>query len=251
MVIEGVVEDIIYKNAENGYCVLRLETKDDGIVAVGTLPLVSEGETLELEGDYTEHKTYGRQFSVTSFRSRMPADETAILRYLSSGIVKGIREKTAKALISVFGPDTLDILENEPERVCTVKGISRQRAETISQSLKETVGVKTILLYFQQFGITPSVAFRIFKQWGLRSYDIIKSNPYRLCEIPGVGFQSADRIAVRMGYDSESSNRVEAALIFVLNHNMYGSGHTFAEAQTLRHRFGVARHCARYGRGKP
>lgn len=233
MVIEGVVEDIIYKNAENGYCVLRLETKDDGIVAVGTLPLVSEGETLELEGDYTEHKTYGRQFSVTSFRSRMPADETAILRYLSSGIVKGIREKTAKALISVFGPDTLDILENEPERVCTVKGISRQRAETISQSLKETVGVKTILLYFQQFGITPSVAFRIFKQWGLRSYDIIKSNPYRLCEIPGVGFQSADRIAVRMGYDSESSNRVEAALIFVLNHNMYGSGHTFLPKRKL------------------
>lgn len=233
MVVEGVVEDIIYKNPENGYCVLRLETQESDLVAVGTLPLVSEGETLELEGDYTEHKTYGRQFAVTSFRSRMPADETAVLRYLSSGIVKGVREKTAKTLVSVFGPDTLDILENEPERVCTVKGISRQRAETISQSLKETVGVKTILLYFQQFGITPSVAFRIFKQWGLRSYDIIKNNPYRLCEIPGVGFQSADRIAVRMGYDTESPNRIEAALIFVLNHNMYGSGHTFLPKNKL------------------
>ena len=233
MVVEGVVEDIIYKNPENGYCVLRLETQEGDLVAVGTLPLVSEGETLELEGDYTEHKTYGRQFAVTSFRSRMPADETAVLRYLSSGIVKGVREKTAKTLVSVFGPDTLDILENEPERVCTVKGISRQRAETISQSLKETVGVKTILLYFQQFGITPSVAFRIFKQWGLRSYDIIKNNPYRLCEIPGVGFQSADRIAVRMGYDTESPNRIEAALIFVLNHNMYGSGHTFLPKNKL------------------
>ena len=233
MVVEGVVEDVIYKNPENGYCVLRLETQEGDLVAVGTLPLVSEGETLELEGDYTEHKTYGRQFAVTSFRSRMPADETAVLRYLSSGIVKGVREKTAKTLVSVFGPDTLDILENEPERVCTVKGISRQRAETISQSLKETVGVKTILLYFQQFGITPSVAFRIFKQWGLRSYDIIKNNPYRLCEIPGVGFQSADRIAVRMGYDTESPNRIEAALIFVLNHNMYGSGHTFLPKNKL------------------
>lgn len=233
MVVEGVVEDIIYKNPENGYCVLRLETQEGDLVAVGTLPLVSEGETLELEGDYTEHKTYGRQFAVTSFRSRMPADETAVLRYLSSGIVKGVREKTAKTLVSVFGPDTLDILENEPERVCTVKGISRQRAETISQSLKETVGVKTILLYFQQFGITPSVAFRVFKQWGLRSYDIIKNNPYRLCEIPGVGFQSADRIAVRMGYDTESPNRIEAALIFVLNHNMYGSGHTFLPKNKL------------------
>lgn len=233
MVVEGVVEDIIYKNPENGYCILRLETQEGDLVAVGTLPLVSEGETLELEGDYTEHKTYGRQFAVTSFRSRMPADETAVLRYLSSGIVKGVREKTAKTLVSVFGPDTLDILENEPERVCTVKGISRQRAETISQSLKETVGVKTILLYFQQFGITPSVAFRIFKQWGLRSYDIIKNNPYRLCEIPGVGFQSADRIAVRMGYDTESPNRIEAALIFVLNHNMYGSGHTFLPKNKL------------------
>ena len=233
MVVEGVVEDIIYKNPENGYCVLRLETQEGDLVAVGTLPLVSEGETLELEGDYTEHKTYGRQFAVTSFRSRMPADETAVLRYLSSGIVKGVREKTAKTLVSVFGPDTLDILENEPECVCTVKCISRQRAETISQSLKETVGVKTILLYFQQFGITPSVAFRIFKQWGLRSYDIIKNNPYRLCEIPGVGFQSADRIAVRMGYDTESPNRIEAALIFVLNHNMYGSGHTFLPKNKL------------------
>ncbi len=233
MVIEGIVEHILYKNLENGYCVLMLDTGGGETVAVGTMPFVSEGETLEVEGDFTEHKTYGRQFVVSSFRSRMPADETAILRYLSSGIIKGIREKTARTIVSVFGPDTLDILENNPEQVCTIKGMSLRRAETISKSLKENIGVKTILLYFQQFGITPSVAFKIYKQWGLRSYDIIKSNPYRLCEIQGIGFQKADSIAVGMGYDKNNPARIEAALIYVLNYNMYNSGHTFLPRKKL------------------
>lgn len=228
MILCGIVENIIYKNVETGYTVAAIDSSGEEIVAVGIMPLISEGETIEMDGDYTEHKTYGQQFSVTAFRSQMPANETAILRYLSSGIIKGIGPKTAKVLVDKFGPDTLEILEQNPETVSSsVKGISIKKAEKISQCMKETVGVKTILLYFQQFGITPSAAYKIYTEWGLKSYDIIKQNPYKLCEIRGIGFEKADQIAKKMNFDPSGEARIEAAINYVLNYNMYNSGHTF------------------------
>ncbi len=233
MILSGVVEHIIYKNAENGYTVLELQTHDQIIVTVGIMPLIAEGEQIEVEGNYTTHKTYGQKFVVTTFASRLPVTETAILKYLSSGIVQGVREKSAHQLIEAFGPETLEVLENEPQRVAQLKGFSLQRAQKIANSMADTMGVKSILLYFQQFGITPNAAFKIYRQWGMKAYDILRQNPYRLCEINGIGFETADRVAESMGYDRASTNRIEAGIIYIINHNLYGNGHTFLPKQKL------------------
>lgn len=233
MLLVGVVDSIIYKNSENGYTVLSLETKDGMQTIVGTMPLIGEGEQIEVEGDYINHSTYGRQFSVESFSSRLPADETSIYRYLSSGIIKGIRASTAKNLLNAFGPETLDVLENDPERVSHIKGISLDRATKISEQMKSLTGVKSILMNFAGFGITPTVAFKIYKQWGAISYDLVRLNPYRLCEIQGFGFERADKIARKMKYDENSPNRIRAGILYVLNHNLYSNGHTFQPREKL------------------
>lgn len=227
MVLSGIVEKIIFKNAENGYSVVELDTKDGMLTVVGTLPRLAEGEEIEVEGDYTNHATFGKQFSVTSFTSSLPVTETAMLRYLSSGIIKGVRETTAKNIIKRFGPESLEIIENNPEKLTEIKGISPARAQTISQSMKENLGIKTILLYFQQFGMTPSIAFKIYKKWGLGAYEAVRANPYRLCEIQGIGFERADNIARKMEYDVSSPNRAEAGILYILNHNLNNNGHTF------------------------
>ncbi|MDF2685155.1 MAG: helicase, RecD/TraA family, partial [Clostridia bacterium] len=227
MNLSGVVENIIFKNTETGYTVLNLETKEGSVAMVGILPMVAEGEQIEVDGEFMMHMNYGRQFVVVSFKSRLPVGETAILRYLSSGIVKGIRAKTAKNIIDYFGPQTLDILENEPERLTEIKGITLDRAKKISESMKENIGVKSILLYFQQFGITPTFAFKIYKQWGLRAYDVLKANPYRLCEIQGISFEKADEVAGKMDFDLASAYRVQSGITYVLNHNLYNNGHVF------------------------
>ncbi|MBQ4628546.1 MAG: ATP-dependent RecD-like DNA helicase, partial [Clostridia bacterium] len=188
MLLVGIVDSIIFKNSETGYTVLEIETKDGPQTVVGTMPLVGEGEQIEVEGEYTNHATYGRQFVVETFSSKLPADETSIFRYLSSGIVKGIRAATAKNLINAFGPDTLDILETEPEKVAQIKGITLDRAIKISEQMKSLTGVKSILMGLAGFGITPTVAFKIYKRWGARAYETVRLIPYKLCEIPGFGF---------------------------------------------------------------
>ncbi len=231
--LSGIIDKVIYQNKDNGYTVLALETPDGEVTAVGALPLVAEGEQIEVEGEYKLNPKHGQQFEVSSFISRLPVEETAILRYLSSGIVKGVRTKTAKLLVDTFGPNTLDIIENEPEQLVQIKGISPEKAEKISQSMKETVGVKTILLYFQQFGMTPSVAFKIYKQFGLRAYDTVRQNPYRICDIPGVTFEKADRMAEQMGYDRSSAARLKAGIEYILNQNLFNNGHTFIPRNKL------------------
>ena len=150
MKISGFIEKIIFTNSENGYTVCSLETADGEECIVGIMPLVAEGEHVDVEGDYVTHNVYGRQFVVSSFVSKLPADETAMLRYLSSGIVKGVRAKTARIIIDAFGADSLDVIENYPDRLATLKGITPLKAKKISESMKENVGVKNILLYFQQ-----------------------------------------------------------------------------------------------------
>ena len=233
MILNGIIDRIIYKNPENGYTVLELETKDGITTVVGIMPKIAEGEEIEIEGEYTTHNTFGKQFKVESFTSRLPVTETAMLRYLSSGIIKGIREATAKNIIKRFGPESLDIIENYPEKLAEIKGISPKKAETISQSMKENLGIKTILLYFQQFGMTPSMAFKIYKKWGLGAYEAVKNNPYSLCEIQGIGFNRADAIAKRMEYSTDSPYRVEAGILYILTHNLNANGHTFQPREKL------------------
>lgn len=234
MQLSGIVGNIIYKNNDTGYTVLNLELPKGEVCVVGIMPLVGEGEQIEVEGDYMMHQTYGSQFVVSSFTSRLPVEETTILRYLSSGIVKGIRAKTARLLLDKYGSETLEMLENYPERLASeIKGMSIGRATKISDDMREMRGVKEILLYFQRFGISPTIAFKIFKQWGMRSYEIINENPYRLCEIRGIGFEKADDVAFKMDYDKGSENRVQAGIVYVLNHNLYNGGHTFLPREKL------------------
>lgn len=233
--LSGIIDKVIFHNRDNGYTVAVLETPDGEITVVGLLPLIAEGEQIEVEGEYKLNPKHGQQFEVSSFLSKLPVEETAILRYLSSGIVKGVRAKTAKLLVDAFGPNTLDIIENDPEQLVQIRGISPEKAEKISQSMKETVGVKTILLYFQQFGMTPSVAFKIYKQFGLRAYDVVRQNPYRICEVQGVSFEKADRMAEQMGFDRTSDARLDAGIQYILNQNLFNNGHTFIPRQKLAH----------------
>ncbi len=234
MLLSGFIEKIIFSNQENGYTVCLLETSDGEVCIVGIMPLVAEGEFIEAEGDYVTHATYGRQFVVASFDSHLPVDETAMLRYLSSGIVKGIREKTARQIINTFGRDSFDIIENNPEELSKIKGITLVRAHKMSASMKSNVGVKNILLYFQQFGITPVIAFRLYKMWGASAYDVIRQNPYKLCEVQGLSFEKVDEIADRMSFDKGSKLRISAGIQYVLTYNLYNNGHSFLPKAALR-----------------
>lgn len=234
MLLSGFIEKIIFSNQENGYTVCLLDTNDDEVCIVGIMPLVAEGEFIEAEGDYVNHATYGRQFVVASFHSRLPVDETAMFRYLSSGIVKGIREKTARQIINTFGRDSLDIIENNPEELAKIKGITLVRAHKMSASMKSNVGVKNILLYFQQFGITPVIAFRLYRMWGASAYDVIRRNPYKLCEVQGLSFEKVDEIADRMSFDKGSKMRISAGVLYVLTYNLYNNGHSFLPKDALR-----------------
>lgn len=236
MKLSGFIEKLIYTNPENGYTVCSLETAEGSVCAVGIMPLVAAGEHVDVEGDFVNHNTYGTQFVVSSFVSRMPSEETAIFRYLSSGIVKGIKEKTARVILETFGSESLEVVENEPERLAQIKGITLARAQKISQSMKENIGVKNILLYFQQFGITPALAFRIFKLWGGRSYDMIRNNPYSLCDVQGITFETADMIAGKMNFDMTSALRIRAGLKYILTYNLYNNGHTFLPKTALLER---------------
>lgn len=231
----GNVLSIVYQNADTGYTVLKIDCdgEEDELCAVGIMPLVAEGETVDLEGDFMIHKTYGRQFVVSSFAGRLPEKETAIFHYLSSGVIRGVGPKTARLLLDRFGPDTLYVMENEPEKVAEIKGLSPEKAKKMQESMKETRGVKEILMFLQQYSITSSLAFKIYKHWGMRSCEIIQKNPYRLCEIQGITFERADDIASRMSLSPKSTDRIQAGMLYILNHNMYNGGHTFLPKEKL------------------
>lgn len=233
MILTGVVDTVIFRNTETGYTVLEVETKQGTQTVVGILPPIGEGEQIEVEGDYTNHSVYGRQFAAETFKSSLPADETSIFRYLSSGIIKGVRAVTAKNFINAFGPDTLDVLENDPEKTATVKGMSLDRAIKISEQMKSLTGVKSILMGLAGFGITPSDAFGIYRQFGVHAYELIRLNPYRLCDISGFGFEKADKIAKKMQYPENDLNRLRAGVLYVLKHNLYNNGHTFQPREKL------------------
>ena len=233
MILVGVIDSVIFRNPETGYTVLEVETKEGGKTVVGILPVLGEGEQIEVEGEYRNHATYGRQFVAESFRSSLPADETSIYRYLSSGVIKGVRSVTARNFINAFGPDTLDILENNPEKAAEVKGMSLERAIKISEQMKSLTGIKSILMGLAGFGVTPTEAFGIYKQFGVHAYELVKLNPYRLCDISGFGFEKADKIAQKMRYSATSPNRVRAGILYVLKHNMNNNGHTFQPREKL------------------
>ena len=224
--LSGQVESIIYRNEENGYTVLELSTDEALITANGIMPMVNAGEAVKLIGVFKNHPTYGEQFAVSAFERTMPESLDGILKYLSSGAVKGIGPSTARRLVTAFGADTLNILETDPERVAKLKGISLKKAEDISEQLKSAIGIRELMVYLAAYDITANAAVRIWKKLGSGALSAIEENPYVLCEEGlGISFETADMIALSKDNPRDSRVRVRAALAYVLSHNRM-NGHT-------------------------
>ncbi len=232
--LEGNVENIVYRNEENGYTVLELADGDDYITAVGVMPPVNPGDSVALIGSYKVHPSYGRQFSAQTCEISRPTETADILRYLSSGAVKGVGASTARRLVEEFGESTLDVMENEPDRVASLKGISKQRALEFSEQLRSNAGIRTLMLFLGEFGISNAVAVKIFNAFGSSSAERIKENPYILLDRDlGVGFEAADFIAKKEQLPPDSQSRIRAGIAYVLRHNE-GNGHTCLPKDKLR-----------------
>lgn len=225
---EGVVSKIIYKNESNQYVVFAVEASDgEDETFVGYLSGIEEGMYIAATGDYVEHASYGVQFMVQQYEVKMPDDLVGMERYLSSGVIKGIGEIMAKRIIKKFGKDTFRIMEQEPERLSEIKGISERKAKEIAVQFIEKQAMREALMFLSEFGISPNIAVKIFTEYGTRMYSIVKQNPYQIAEdISGIGFKMADAIAVRAGIGMHSDFRIRAAVIYTLN-QAAGLGHVY------------------------
>lgn len=233
--IVGTVTEIIYQNPDNGYTVCEIENEDEGIfTATGYMPYLSVGESVALVGCWVEHPDYGEQFKTESYETLLPTDETAILKYLSSGIIPGIGEATAKNLVAHFGTDTLDIMLNHPKRLAEIRGISPKKAEKISAAFLELQSMQGIVIYLQQFNIGASVAMRVQKALGRNAVERIKDNPYILSDmVDGIGFKTSDEIAFFQGMPKNSPIRIKHGIKYLLLDAAYTGGHTYLEEKSL------------------
>ncbi len=231
--LKGTVEHIIYSNEDNGYTVMDVGLEDDVVTACGIMPYVSDGDSLILWGNWVHNPKYGRQFKVEQYERDMPADSTAILRYLSSRTIKGIGPRLAERIVSAFGDETLDVMENHPEWLSDVPGISRRKAEEIAEDFKAKAGIRSAMMFFRDyFGAAMTV--RIYKQWGSGAVDLAKKNPYRLCdEVEGIGFERADQMAMALGLDPQGEDRLVSGLKYLLTTNAAQNGHVCLPAEKL------------------
>ena len=231
--LEGLVSDIVFKNEENGYTIAYLANENDEITIVGCMPTLSVGESIEVEGKWVNHKTYGSQFEVNSFMPITPSSLEGIYVYLSSGMIHGIGEKMAKRIVDKFGVDTLDIIQNTPERLTEVEGIGMKKVKQIQESYEENRELRNIIIQLSPYGITPNYCLRIYKKYKEKAIDIINKNPYRLAEdVRGIGFKIADEIASKIGIDKYSPERIMQGIIYTLNQSL-ASGHTYLPKQIL------------------
>ena len=216
--VEGYVEHIIFRNEENGYTVLNLSVDGSELTCVGTFQYVNEGELLEASGEYTAHAVYGQQFRVDDYETKIPQDSMAMERYLGSGAIKGVGAALAARIVRRFGTDTLRIIEEEPERLAEIKGISNRKAREIAAQMSEKSEMQDAIIFLSQYGITLGLGIKIFNQYGDSVYRILRENPYKIAEdIPGVGFKTADEIASRAGIQMDSEFRIRSGLYYVLS----------------------------------
>ncbi len=232
--INGIVEHVTFHNEDTGYSVLVLSTDDgDFITAVGILPFISEGEGIRALGKWEVHGTYGDQFRVEYYEKRLPDDEESILRYLSSRAVKGIGPGTAAKIVSMFGRDTFEVMEHNPEFLAQVNGISMKKALEIGRNFKAQFGMRSVMMFASEF-FGPGIAVRIYKRWGSAAIDQIRLNPYILCEeIAGVGFERADKVAQSLGLDGDNPDRIRAGTRYVLQYNARSNGNVYLPKDKL------------------
>ncbi len=226
--IDGTVNSLIFQNEENGYTVLRLDTTDgEQITVVGCIPCAATGEELIVTGEWKHHPVHGAQIQAETVERYMPRTESAILSYLSSGVVKGVGPATAQLLVQRFGEETLDVLELEPERMTTLKGITARKAQEIAGSFRYQAGMRRLMEFLARNDLPTALAIKLYQRYGDRASETVRSNPYLLCEEAfGVPFGAADAIALADGAAADSPARVEAAVLFTLAHNM-NNGHVF------------------------
>ncbi|MCL5980917.1 MAG: AAA family ATPase [Firmicutes bacterium] len=232
--LEGVLERVTYYNDATFFMVARLRACDETLhTIIGNLPRFSVGEQLLLDGEWSEHPEYGRQFKATAYESAAPQNVKGILRFLSSGQVKGVGPATAEKIVHAFGAQALDVLEKEPARLTALEGIGEKRATMIAASLRERREIMRVMSFLQGFGVGPGYAARIYRKYGEATKDIVSKNPYQLAEdVFGVGFRTADKIALEMGFAPASSHRLRAALLYLLN-QAQDEGHVFLPVEEL------------------
>ena len=232
---KGYVEHIIYRNEENTYTVFEVQCEDGLLTCTGFPPAISEGESCIVEGEAVHHAVYGDQFKVSIYRVIPPENSQAMLRYLSSGAVKGIGQALAARIVKKFGDDTLRIMDEEPERLAEVKGISERGAREIAAQIAQKRDLRDAMLFLQQYGVTNRVALKIWKTYGERMYAVLKENPYQLAEdIYGIGFATADEIAGRVGISSQSEFRIRSGILYTLSMTLAEGSSYLPREQLLR-----------------
>lgn len=230
--IEGVVEDVVYSNADTGYYVFSVDAGEP-ITVVGNAPSIYAGEGIHAYGKWVQHPSYGKQFICEDIEKSFPREETNILKFLSSGAIKGIGPATAQKIVAKFGTDTLDVLENEPLQLTTIRGITSDRALEIGDQFRLTVGMRDTLMYLTEYNIAPSMAIKVYKQYGALAQRVVESDPYRLWDdIDGFPFEKADEIATQLCFDPLCKERVFAHIRYILRHNLQ-NGHTFLPQKIL------------------
>ncbi len=235
---KGYVEHIVFRNNENGYTVFQLVSGEEELTCVGIFSVLSEGEMIEVRGERKEHPLYGEQLQASEYDVLAPKDEAAMERYLGSGAVKGVGKTLAARIVRRFGGDTFRIIEEEPERLAEVKGISGRMAMEISAQMEEKRELRQAMMMLTQYGVSLSLAVKIYKKYGARTWQVVQENPYRLADdIVGVGFKTADEIASRIGIHSDSDYRIRSGLLYVLQ-QASGEGHTCLPRELLLVRAG-------------
>lgn len=226
IIIKGTVDDVTFRNKENGYTVIKLKLNNETVVATGVMPFITEGDSLTLHGSYVFHSVYGHQFKCELCEVALPQTQSQVLRYLSSGVIKGVGPSTAAKIVERFKDDTLEIIEKSPKMLTAIKGISEEKALSISEQYKTQFGMRDIMLTLSKFNITPNEAISIFKVLGVNSIEIIKENPYSLCnDAIGFTFERVDEIAVKFDVDTNNIYRIAAGIEYVLKSNL-NNGHT-------------------------
>ena len=231
--IEGSVSSIVFQNEENGYTILRLETGQGEVTAVGCMPGVAPGESLTLRGGWVRHPSYGEQFKAESVERRLPRGVKEVFHYLASGVVKGVGQTTARRMVEEFGEEALNILEEEPEKLTRIKGITLKRAKAMSEDFRTRMGMRRLLEFLSGHGLPVQLASALYRQWGAVALDAIKANPYLLVSQEwGVDFAAADGLASALGVEEDDPLRLEAALLFELTYNL-NNGHAFLPRNKL------------------
>ncbi|MBE6747307.1 MAG: hypothetical protein E7558_07640 [Ruminococcaceae bacterium] len=224
--LQGTVEDVVFSNEETGFTVIDMSVDGELITAVGVLPTLSAGETLRVTGHWDYHHSFGRQFKIDECERQMPKTSADMLKYLSSGTIKGIGPKIAAKIVEKFGEDTFNILENNPELLSTIKGISKDKALEMSEEFRRQFAIREVIIYLEKFGMTSNECVNVFKIFGARAIDIITENPYILCREPiGMSFDRADSIAANMSGDCYGTYRIKAGIVHIVRHNLR-NGHT-------------------------